>query len=761
MCIRDRLILRKVPSDYEMCQAIFKTATEVLKLDPTKQLVYKGESKSQVCERIRLVLSHPARAQWTPGAREKILFEQGGVCVNCELRVELKETHLDHIKPLSTGGKDELENLQILCKICHSQKSEEERLNGMYRKSLFSELSSDVLDLFMSAPKPKQLVVGDGKPSCFEIDTIGCRSNCLKYNCDPLPIACVVDHIVPGSHTCEDPDFYFIDAGEALDDPIEALPYLGPNWYWKFNARLILADGYSKAGKITIDHVAYTFRTICHAPADALYDPLVAIEGIIASMFELHKFPPRDGCGPDRKYTTVEVAKDVKGFILPMIGSWTTQHSYNWRCDNAKFEEDVSDSVCRLSTNIDGTMKLMSKTETLCNRTMFLIGRIPLDMEHGLMYKMRCLLRESPLHTMRIHGAINDCFLVRTDEPVDDLRKRIEEGALWRSGISMFRVSGADHQAPPIDWYYPEVTPKPSVYRVDKGPTERPPGAYGAWLTNMPTARCRQIDWMPETEEEGMGCGDDDTFQVEVANKIVENMGAYVAGRGGTGKSWLIKILQEKFTAKGYQVHPIAFTHVAAGNIEGDTILFEIHRWTKGRNRVIIVDESSMVPLSRWAALANLKFAGNFVVVLGDMDGQFLPIEDQGQEDLLEELDWSAFMHDLTNGLRVELQKFRRGKGKGDFGHFQFVGSIYPKNNVSIESALAMARERYPVRSGHVETTLCLSHFKRKKVNEEANLALKESQVGALFVPVAQNKSKDANEPQEMHVWPGIVMMAR
>ena len=89
-------------------------------------------------------------------------------------------------------------------------------------------------------------------------------------------------------------------------------------------------------------------------------------------------------------------------------------------------------------------------------------------------------------------------------------------------------------------------------------------------------------------------------------------------------------------------MHCIAFTHVAAGNISGETILHEIHRWMKGRHRVIIVDASSMVPLSQWAALANLKFAGNFVVVLGDMDGQFLPIEDQGQEHLLKDFDVGA-----------------------------------------------------------------------------------------------------------------------
>ena len=41
------------------------------------------------------------------------------------------------------------------------------------------------------------------------------------------------------------------------------------------------------------------------------------------------------------------------------------------------------------------------------------------------------------------------------------------------------------------------------------------------------------------------------------------------------------------------------------------------------------------------------------------------------------------------------------------------------------------------------------------------NLALELAQVNSLFIPAAQNSSRDANEPQDMHVWPGLVMMAR
>ena len=58
---------------------------------------------------------------------------------------------------------------------------------------------------------------GDGTLDCLEVDVIRCRSNALIHNSFPLPIASIID-----LHDCA--DLYYIDAGEPLDDPFEALP---------------------------------------------------------------------------------------------------------------------------------------------------------------------------------------------------------------------------------------------------------------------------------------------------------------------------------------------------------------------------------------------------------------------------------------------------------------------------------------------------------------------------------------------------------
>ena len=82
---------------------------------------------------------------------------------------------------------------------------------------------------------------------------------------------------------------------------------------------------------------------------------------------------------------------------------------------------------------------------------------------------------------------------------------------------------------------------------------------------------------------------------------------------------------------------------------------------------------------------------------------------------LLKGFNMGPFMHDLTNGMRIELQKFRRGKGKGDFNHFQFVGSIYRNDGDDFKFACVTdeGEEKdgsFELSKGEVATTMRLTH---------------------------------------------------
>ena len=92
----------------------------------------------------------------------------------------------------------------------------------------------DVIEGLLEAPKPHQLVFGNGKKG-LGIDAVRCRTNALIKNERPFPVATVLDVIEkPDMRSLGHygADFYYVDAGPPIDDLLESLPYTGPAWYW-------------------------------------------------------------------------------------------------------------------------------------------------------------------------------------------------------------------------------------------------------------------------------------------------------------------------------------------------------------------------------------------------------------------------------------------------------------------------------------------------------------------------------------------------
>ena len=77
-----------------------------------------------------------------------------------------------------------------------------------------------------------------------------------------------------------------------------------------------------------------------------------------------------------------------------------------------------------------------------------------------------------------------------------------------------------------------------------------------------------------------------------------------------------------------------------------------------------------------------------------------------------------------------------------------------------LADALMQARDRYRV-AGRIclGTTLCISHKCRVAVNRQVNIAMARS--NAIVVPANPANSSEANQPQEMRIYQGIILMAR
>jgi hypothetical protein len=399
---------------------------------------------------------------------------------------------------------------------------------------------------------------------------------------------------------------------------------------------------------------------------------------------------------------------------------------------------------------------------------MYPVGRIALDLEHLRMFQMLQVFKQLP-HQPTLHGCINDCFMV-TGIGRDEAEKCCS-ALLYHDGSPVFKLKEGPRLAPFCEWKYTFHHPRLSRWRAnDEAVNANTKDAF--WLRNKASRSYPE----PLKEPEGLGRLSDGTvdqaFQVKVAHAVVENEGGLILGAGGTGKSEIIKLFKKEFEAKGYWDPPskkfpkgrsrvilCGFTHVAAANLDdGITVFRTLHRDVRRKRTVFVFDEASMISLSMWGLIAQLKFTGNIIVVLGDFDGQFGPIIEESPDGL----PLSRFMLDLVNNLVVYMRMYRRGD---DYEHFKFTTSIYPEKlaerNESLHNALLAARRRYPTLGVLcLGTNLVITNRTRVQVNEEVNCWL--APTNSVLVKASEYANlRDANKPQDMRIWEGIVLMAR
>lgn len=83
--------------------------------------------RDKICDRFSLAQTKypddkivPMKRKIPRRIRERVLNEYNYQCANCGATYPL---HIDHIYPISKGGTNEYENLQVLCSTCNIKKS--------------------------------------------------------------------------------------------------------------------------------------------------------------------------------------------------------------------------------------------------------------------------------------------------------------------------------------------------------------------------------------------------------------------------------------------------------------------------------------------------------------------------------------------------------------------------------------------------------------------------------------------------------------
>ena len=90
----------------------------------------------------------------------------------------------------------------------------------------------------------------------------------------------------------------------------------------------------------------------------------------------------------------------------------------------------------------------------------------------------------------------------------------------------------------------------------------------------------------------------------------------------------------------------------------------------------ITVDECSYNSAHMWGWLSRFNMMGCNFLTLGDFEGQLLPITAGTDAFDYDNIADSDFMHDLCNGLRIDLTVYRRGM---DQEHFKFMRKLYDR----------------------------------------------------------------------------------
>ena len=198
--------------------------------------------------------------------------------------------------------------------------------------------------------------------------------------------------------------------------------------------------------------------------------------------------------------------------------------------------------------------------------------------------------------------------------------------------------------------------------------------------------------------------------------------GALLIGCGGTGKTWLARKAIEILGAQGYSVRVVAFTHLAAQNIGGQTIHSFLHDCPSFKG-VLVVEEGSLVPVNLWGELAKYVHCGARFLVLGDFRGQFMPAHNtwRGTE-VTVDVEESAFLRRLCGSRRFELTVNRRS----DSELFDFYAPICrggAREHEPLSSLLQDAHRRFPVRGSDLDVRwhLTLSNRARVELNRRIN----------------------------------------
>jgi 5-methylcytosine-specific restriction endonuclease McrA len=634
----------------------------------------------------------------------EIVAEQKQICVLCDRRTTKWE--YDHAVPLNAGGTNDMENFQALCVPCHLQKTKEENEAGDFIKydPVASTFNASALEIIQSNHFKQWAFVerlkaemGSGVKEnqrfsineIHKLDHAKCRRNLVMHGKYPFPKFSVMDSPTEYDGSDIQCGLYFVETDNYF-------PFRGNGWYSYAMVKDAIALNIIGTHQLT-----HQFLSSFQLPADYFK----AFAEYLIDM----SFDPREPVTEEEK----KKVKMDKLIVNSMVGCWATNRS---TFESLRFDADkhrastalIQEGTFVESFDMDGTpLFAIHEKKEIQKDDMFLpLYHQIMSMEAMGLYKLEQLIKAQ--------GGV----------PLE----RNTDAILYRGpAIDISHMTHSDGAT--LKYRYDDVTPL-KVEEVCR-------------FTRNGTYRLPCLEYRDFTEQ--------DDFQA-VAQQIYDsNLGCFVSGYAGVGKTVFSNTLIQLIETNGKKCVKLAPTRKAASHIGGKTIhkfymnLALSNNYEKKilqslqHTDYIFVDEISMVKevfyrfftmLKRYAP--QLKF-----IIVGDYD-QLPPVNDEYKGDY----ESSAALYHLCDGQRLRLEKCRRS----DDGVFD----LY--NGVRLGTAEVDVSQFKPTATNRLN--IAYSHETRKRVNAVCMTRFRE---GRPFLSCGANERNPKTQAVQIYVGMPIV----
>jgi tRNA uridine 5-carbamoylmethylation protein Kti12 len=303
------------------------------------------------------------------------------------------------------------------------------------------------------------------------------------------------------------------------------------------------------------------------------------------------------------------------------------------------------------------------------------------------------------------------------------------------------------------------TTSQDVVYKIQSMETAIMPGGT-IHVDERPAPRLSKSEWHTVKEPEQ---GPDDFFDAVIKPRIMKGGAALVEGPPGFGKSYILKALHRELIQAGHDVAVIAPTHCAVRNLKlpgASTIhsFCHLHVLNGTFRGYVMIDEISQVSLQLAACLETLALSECKFICFGDRlqqqaimptwRGKRVPSDAVIRSDLLKL--WSGCT-------RFEVSRYRRGIDPLFSAWF-----IDMRLNKTMNEALREAITKFPLTSRRANWNLCLSHHRRKMINQiSQELAVKELDPRESVVRLVPDEATQSalNEAQAFDLFVGTKLI--